>query len=142
TVPVYPWSASQCGSPQLAGSRSTLPTAPQPTVSTTSRGSVPRTCFAGSSTTLVTTTVETRSSRTVSVEVEAYEPTCESTPSSSGSVPCSSVWPTTSRRLVSASTVTWRRTSSASKVVSWWTRWLMTGSPPSAVSTASATSAG
>ena len=73
---------------------------------------------------------------TDSVEVVAY---------GVGEVPsaaCSSVWLTMKRVPVRTRTVTCRRTSLESKVVSWCTRYDATGSPPTAASTASATRAG
>src|SRR5579884_710462 len=105
-------------------------------VSTTSRGSVPGVYASGLATTRLTTTEEMRPSRTLSVEVVAYGT------GEVSSAPCSSVWLTTNRVGVSTSTVTCRRTSLASKVVSWCTRKELIGSDPTADSTASATRAG
>ncbi len=111
-------------------------TAPQPMVRTTSRGSVPGTYFSGLATTRLTTTDEIRSSLTDSVDVVAYGV------GELVSAACSSVWLTMKRVSVRTRTVTWRRTSLESKVVSWCTRYEATGSPPTAASTASATRAG
>lgn len=87
-------------------------------------------------TTRLSTTEEMLDSLTDSVEVVAYG---EGDPASAA---CSSVWLTMKRLPVRTSTVTWRRTSLESKVVSWWTRYDEIGSPPTAASTASATRAG
>jgi hypothetical protein len=105
-------------------------------VSTTSRGRVPRVYVSGLATTRLTTTEEIRSIRTLSVEVVVYGT------GEVSSAPCSSVWLTMNRLPVRTSTVTWRRTSLASKVVSWCTRKAETGSVPTADSTASMTRVG
>src|SRR6476660_3264580 len=105
-------------------------------VRTTSRGRVPGVYDSGLATTRLTTTDEIRPSFTDSVEVVAY---------GVGEVVsafCSSVWLTMKRLPVRTSTVTCRRTSLASNVVSWWTRYDRMVSPPIAASTASATRAG
>lgn len=90
----------------------------------------------GFATTRLTTTDEIRPSFTDSVDVVAYGV------GEVVSALCSSVWLTMKRVAVSTRTVTWRRTSLASNVVSWWTRYDTIGSPPTAASTASATRAG
>lgn len=105
-------------------------------VSTTSRGSRPGVYDSGLATTRLSTTEEIRLSLTDSVEVVAYGD------GEVASAACSSVWLTMKRVPVRTRTVTWRRTSLASKVVSWWTRYDVTGSPPTAACTASATSVG
>ena len=105
-------------------------------VSTTSRGRVPGVYDSGFATTRLTTTDEIRPIFTDSVDVVAYGV------GEVSSAACSSVWLTMKRLSVSTSTVTCRRTSLASNVVSWWTRYDATGSPPTAASTASATRAG
>ncbi len=105
-------------------------------VRTTSRGRVPGVYVSGLATMRLITTELIRSSRTVSVEVVAYGTGVAASPF------CSSVWLTTKRDGVSTSTVTCRRTSFASKVVSWCTRYELIGSGPTADSTASETSAG
>lgn len=105
-------------------------------VRTTSRGSVPGTYFSGLATTRLRTTDEIRPSFTDSVDVVAYGV------GDVLSAACSSVWLTMKRLSVRTSTVTCRRTSLASNVVSWWTRNDRMASPPTAASTASATRAG
>lgn len=105
-------------------------------VSTISRGSVPGLYCSGLATTRLTTMDEIRPSLTDSVDVVAYGV------GEVSSAACSSVWLTMKRLPVSTSTVTCRRTSFWSNVVSWWTRYDRTGSPPTAASTASATRAG
>src|SRR5437899_2653455 len=105
-------------------------------VSTTSRGGVPGVYDSGLATTRLTTTEEIRPIFTDSVEVVAYGL------GEVSSAACSSVWLTMNRVGVSTSTVMCRRTSFASKVVSWCTRYEETASRPTAASTASATRAG
>src|SRR4051794_31664401 len=111
-------------------------TAPQPMVRTTSRGGVPGWYSSGLATTRLTTTDEIRPILTDSVEVVAYGV------GEVSSAACSSVWLTMKRLPVRTSTVTCRRTSFWSNVVSWWTRNDRMGTPPTAASTASATRAG
>src|SRR3954464_11672348 len=105
-------------------------------VSTISRGSVPGVYDSGLATTRLTTTDEIRPILTDSVDVVAYGV------GEGLSAACSSVWLTMKRLSVRTSTVTCRRTSFWSNVVSWWTRYDRMGSPPSADSPASATRAG
>ena len=131
-----PWSASQLGSPQVAGSRSTRDTAPQPMTSVSSCAGCPGTCFSGSGTTWVRATEVSSASGTASVVADADADGC------SESAGWSSTWATTSRVGVSTSTVTWRRTSAASNVVSGWTRWATTSSSARATSSTSTTSSG
>ena len=63
TLPVIPWSASHCGSPQVAGSRSILDTAPQPMVRVSSRPREPGRYFSGLDTTCATITDRTADER-------------------------------------------------------------------------------
>src|SRR5579872_5067485 len=66
-VPRYPWSASHASSPQCAGSSSTCDSTFQPIVKITSDGMVtPGTYEAGSGTTRVSDTDETRANRIAS----------------------------------------------------------------------------
>jgi hypothetical protein len=87
-------------------------------------------------TTRLTTTERTDDSGTASVDAVTNG---AGVTSSAG---WSSACPSTSRPGVSTSTVMCRRTSSASKVVSWWTTNASISSPATAASTASATSSG
>ncbi len=105
-------------------------------VRTTSRGRVPGLYDSGLATTRLTTIDEMRPIFTDSVDVVAYGV------GEVLSAACSSVWLTMKRLSVRTSTVTCRRTSFWSNVVSWWTRYDRMGSPPTAASTASATRAG
>ncbi len=111
--PVYPWSASHCGSPHVAGSTSRRDTEPQLTetvISSTTALSM----FAGFRTPWESTTELIRRSATASVVAIAM-----ARPSESGS---SSTWAPIRRVGVRTTAVTWRLTSEESKVVSGCTR--------------------